>query len=576
MPMHETVNFLLVDDVEENLTALEALLARDGLRLFKARSGSEALELLLLHEFALALVDVQMPGMDGFELAELMRGTERTRSIPIMFLTAVATDEGRRFRGYETGAVDYLFKPLDVRMLSSKVDVFFDLARQRQAVARQRDELHRTAATLEAALGRLNAHIDNSPLAIVEFDPNLQIVTWSKGAERMFGWEAQDVLGKYALDLRWIHLDESAEFVQHVTDLMAGDQPRNMHLHRLCRQDGTVIHCEWFLSALLDASGKPISVNAQILDVTERVRAEETQHLLIGELNHRVKNTLASVQAIAGQTLRHAEDPEEFANKFTGRIRSLAGAHSLLSGMTFKGASLTDLITDQLQLGTVDTSMFEASGPPVYLAPQMALHLALILHELATNANKYGSLRSPSGRITVTWTTDDGWLDLLWTESGGNAVTPPARRGFGTTLIERSVKADGGRAEVSYHDDGICWRLVLPLPETEEMVPARANAAPHGGPSHGQGEPDGIKGKCFLIIEDEPLIAFELASILEELGAERVETAESREEALNSLSRTTFDGALLDGNLHGKPVDDVAAELSRRSIPFLFVTGYGC
>src|SRR3546814_2298451 len=112
MTSTEAVKFLLVDDIDENLSALEALLRRDGLELFKARSGREALELLLVHDFALALLDVQMPEMDGFELAELMRGTERTRRIPIIFLTAVATDETWRFRRYESGAVDYLLKPV--------------------------------------------------------------------------------------------------------------------------------------------------------------------------------------------------------------------------------------------------------------------------------------------------------------------------------------------------------------------------------------------------------------------------------------------------------------------------------
>ena len=129
------INFLLVDDVPQNLEALEALLANDGLRLFKAQSGAQALELMLEHEFALALLDVQMPEMDGFELAEIMRSTERTRAIPIIFLTAVATDEQRRFRGYEAGAVDYLLKPIDTRMLRSKTDVFFELSRQRQTLA---------------------------------------------------------------------------------------------------------------------------------------------------------------------------------------------------------------------------------------------------------------------------------------------------------------------------------------------------------------------------------------------------------------------------------------------------------
>ena len=142
---HDPVYFLLVDDLEENLLSLEALLRRGGLVLLKARSGPEALELLLKHDVALALLDVQMPGMDGFELAELMRGTERTRRVPIIFLTAGSADYQRRFRGYEAGAVDFLQKPIESDILRSKAEVFFELYRQRMQVAHQRDELKAAA-----------------------------------------------------------------------------------------------------------------------------------------------------------------------------------------------------------------------------------------------------------------------------------------------------------------------------------------------------------------------------------------------------------------------------------------------
>lgn len=133
--MKDTVKFLVVDDTPENLVAMEALLRRDGLELLMASSGPEALELLLQHEISLALLDVQMPGMDGFELAELMRGTERTKHVPIIFVTAGARDPLRTFKGYEAGAVDFLYKPIDPHVLSSKAGVFFDLARQRTQLA---------------------------------------------------------------------------------------------------------------------------------------------------------------------------------------------------------------------------------------------------------------------------------------------------------------------------------------------------------------------------------------------------------------------------------------------------------
>ncbi len=146
------VNFLLVDDRDANLVALESLLRRDGLNLLKARSGAEALELLLKHDVALALVDVQMPGMDGFELAELMRGSDRTRRIPIVFVTAGHSDQQRRFEGYEKGAVDFLQKPIENDVLKSKASVFFDLYSERQEVTRQRDELEKISRENERLL----------------------------------------------------------------------------------------------------------------------------------------------------------------------------------------------------------------------------------------------------------------------------------------------------------------------------------------------------------------------------------------------------------------------------------------
>ena len=165
------VYFLLVDDLEENLLSLDALLRRDGLVLLKARSGDEALELLLTHDVALALVDVQMPGLNGFELAELMRGNERTRRIPIIFVTAGASDTQRRFQGYGAGAVDFIYKPIEPDILRSKAEVFFELYRQRQQLAEQRDTLRQQAEALRDADRRKDdflatlAHELRNPLA---------------------------------------------------------------------------------------------------------------------------------------------------------------------------------------------------------------------------------------------------------------------------------------------------------------------------------------------------------------------------------------------------------------------------
>jgi signal transduction histidine kinase len=165
--MLEAVNILAVDDVEENLEALAALLRRPDLELLRARSGTEALEALLAHDIALALLDVQMPGMDGFELAELMRGAERTKHVPIIFLTAGAPDRTRLFQGYDAGAVDFLFKPIDPRLLSAKVDVFVELHRQRRLQSRQLEQIQQAQRMSDLFIGVLGHDLRNPLSSIV-------------------------------------------------------------------------------------------------------------------------------------------------------------------------------------------------------------------------------------------------------------------------------------------------------------------------------------------------------------------------------------------------------------------------
>jgi signal transduction histidine kinase len=164
--METAVKCLLVDDLEENLLALAALLQRQDVEILTARSGAEALELLLVHDVALALLDVQMPEMDGFELAELMRGSERTRQVPIIFITAGARDQHRVFQGYESGAVDFLFKPIEPHILQNKAEVFFQLHRQRQQLARELREKTETLR-LNEMLTAVLSHDLRSPLNAV-------------------------------------------------------------------------------------------------------------------------------------------------------------------------------------------------------------------------------------------------------------------------------------------------------------------------------------------------------------------------------------------------------------------------
>ena len=165
-PVTAPIHILVVDDIAQNLVAAEAVLARPGIVILKANSGAQALELLLTHEVALALIDVQMPQMDGFELAELIRGSERTRSIPLIFLTAASREPSYSFRGYEAGAVDFLYKPIDVKALQSKVAVLVQLYQQKRELSAQLDEL-KHALHLNELFTAVLGHDLRTPLSVV-------------------------------------------------------------------------------------------------------------------------------------------------------------------------------------------------------------------------------------------------------------------------------------------------------------------------------------------------------------------------------------------------------------------------
>jgi len=568
----DTIKILAVDDIEANLIALDAALDLPGVELVKAAGSVQALELLLHEDFALALLDVQMPEIDGFELAELMRSTERTRGVPIIFLTAIATDEKRRFRGFEAGAVDYLHKPLDVQILRSKVAVFVELARQRKELARQRDELG-------AALGRLRAHGDNSPLAVLELDADLRIVTWAEGARRLFGQEASAMLGTRMEDAPFLVSDTSPEFLAGMRQLLEGGDQRELQQHRFCRADGAVRDGEWYCSSLAGKAHAATALMLQVLDVTERVRAEETQRLLIGELNHRVKNTLATVQAIASQSLRRANSLDQFSQNFNGRLQSLSRAHSLLSATTWESASLRTLIADQLSIGAASEDRLLLSGQDTELSPELALRFALVLHELTTNAHKHGALATPEGRVEISWTVENGTLALDWAETGGPPVQVRDYRGFGSELIEGSLVPCGGRAEPEFRPDGIRWSIVLPLngaapsPRATQAPPPEPQPQPQ--PQRPQTPSRPAEGLRVLIVEDEPLVAMEIALQLEDEAMIPLGPATSCRQALALIESERPDLVLLDGNLNGERVDAVANELAASGTPFAFVSGYG-
>jgi len=201
-------------------------------------------------------------------------------------------------------------------------------------------------------------------------------------------------------------------------------------------------------------------------------RQLETQRLLLDELNHRVKNTLATVQSMARQTLRAAPDPAAFVAGFEGRLHALSRAHELFTRTIWTGADLAELIDEQLAVGTGGNGeRIGACGPAVTLAPLVAQYIGLVIHELATNARKHGALLAPEGKVEIAWSVKVGEtreLALRWLESGGPSVRPPEKRGVGLVMIERGLRHIGAQVSLTFASAGVCCDVRLPLREATE------------------------------------------------------------------------------------------------------------
>jgi two-component sensor histidine kinase len=287
--------------------------------------------------------------------------------------------------------------------------------------------------------------------------------------------------------------------------------------------------------------------------------------------------------------LQFARSPEEFVASLNGRIEALARTHALLTRSSWQGADLTALIREQVLVEGADHTRITCAGPEIVLHPQVALHLALVLHELGTNARAHGALSVPHGRLTVSWAAeaaDTRVLHLRWVEVDGPQVRAPTGRGFGTLLIGQSLTPFGGESRMLSEADGVTWEISLPLRESSAeaaRMPDSARPAKPGsvelsgqrGKAHKAEPGSAVAGRQILVVEDEPLLALDITASLTEAGVEVVGPAATVEQAIGLIERTPCDGALLDANLNGEPVEKVATALTRRGIPFVFVTGYG-
>lgn len=284
------------------------------------------------------------------------------------------------------------------------------------------------------------------------------ICTYDENAQRLYGLtEARFVHSEHCVKAKF-HPDDLVSMWSRVKQALdpRGDGRYDAE-YRVKQLDGSWRWLSAWGLVEFDRDGpekKPVAIVGASRDLTERKQTDELQRLLLNELNHRVKNTLATIQAITIQTLRTARDLPSAREAVDRRIGSMARAHDLLTSRAWTGAILMDVVMRALDAFTL--AQVNLFGGAVEVSPKHALALSLALHELATNATKYGALSCPAGRVTVQWSVQEGMLQLSWEETGGPPVSPPTQRGFGSRLLEDLVASDlDGHTKLNYEASGL-------------------------------------------------------------------------------------------------------------------------
>ncbi|HZS63408.1 MAG TPA: response regulator [Xanthobacteraceae bacterium] len=582
MEKHDKVNILLVDDQPAKLLSYDIILRELDENLVKASSAKEALQFLLKNDVAVVLVDVCMPELDGFELAAMIREHPRFQRTAIIFISAIHLAETDHLRGYEMGAVDYVPVPVVPEVLRAKVKVFTELYRKTRLledlnkelenrVAERTSELAASTARLQDSEEQLRLATEAAEVGLWDIDNVTDTLFWPPRVKAMFGI-SPDVPVTMADFYAGLHPDDKEATC---AAFAAACDPAKRALYdveyrTVGKEDGVI---RWVAAkgrAIFDNQSRCVRVLGTAIDVTKRKVAEERQLLLAREVDHRARNALSVVQAIV--RLTRASTPQSYVSAVEGRIRALALAHTLLSESRWQGADVGKLVSEELApYGSGTTSRVHVNGGPVFIAPDRAQILALALHELATNSAKYGALSVDTGELRVDWKVEGGVLTLLWRECGGPPVQAPGSQGFGTKIMNATIKQQiGGDVVLDWHPAGLTCTLTVPFKTQGGNGAARVPAKDDNLITL----PTGNRKKIFLV-EDEALIGMVTRDLITEMGFFVVGPFCSVNESLAALSTQDPDAAILDLNLGGQMVYPVAELLLRRAIPFVFVTGYG-
>jgi PAS domain S-box-containing protein len=582
------VNILIVDDQPGKILTYEAILKDLGETLITANSAAQAFDQLLRNDVAVVLVDVCMPELDGYQLATMIRNHPRFEKIPIIFISAIYLSEPDHLRGYESGAVDYMPVPVVPEILRAKVKVFVDLHRKTRELARLNEELERRVAErtaqllfsnemLRASEERLRMASEAAGFGTYEVNLDLQRIYCSAQMAQLLGCEPERDLDIDQF-LDFVGSEDRAAVRRCLLAFRRDVDGRHQIEFRVLRRDGSV---RWLLDRgrvfYEEEKAQAARVIGTVVDVTERKQAEERQSILMAELDHRVKNILANVSAIAKLSSKRTASVEDFVKALDARIQAVARAHSLLRRDSWTGINIDGYIREILApfIGARGSS-FILEGEPLYLLPRAAQSLALVLHELATNAAKYGSLSAQNGAVRITWSrvreAGPGMVRLTWREAGGPKIESPSGHGFGATVIRAAAGELGADLSYEFLPEGVAFGLDARIEQlTKPGTPAPHSPVPFVVRPAGQ---DAIAPSRILVVEDEPLVALQVKNDLEMAGHQVTSLAASVDEALYSIENADFDVAFLDIRLGDSLSIEVAGKLLDRGIPFVFGSGF--
>lgn len=432
----------------------------------------------------------------------------------------------------------------------------------------------RTAALLESERQLRNV-VEGAPFPVMVHAEDGEIVHLSQAWVAMTGY-AREELRTVAQWTERAYGERQAAVMSDIRQLYALDRPVDEGEYTICTVNGQM-RCWAFRSAPIghDARGRRLVVS-MAADLTERKEAETRLHLLMREVDHRAKNVLAVVLSIV--RLSRAKDSGDFVEAVQGRVAAMARAHTLLASARWSGADLGSMVRQELEAHTA-AERVSISGLSVAIVANAVQAVCIVLHELATNAAKYGALSTPEGQLAVSWSVDAaaGTLILEWTESGGPPVTPPQRSGFGTLVTERTVRDQlSGELVNTWDRAGLRCRIVLPHDcFLTSGVQASAPTATRK-PVNDASKPHPRPGTCVLVVEDEAMTAAAMKEVLQEAGYQVLGPVGRVQDAIDLARTTRPDGAVLDVNLFGQVSFPVAAALNAMGIPFLFYTGYDC